>query len=78
MLPPVAVTATLTDVALQNTAVTREGGGQAFYDRNAIKDAVANAIRNGGNYYTLAYTPENTKFDGKFRKVQVTLPGQGH
>jgi len=63
--------ATMQEIAL-------ETGGQAFYDRNTIKDAVANAIRNGGNYYTLAYTPENSKFDGKFRKVQVTLPGQGH
>jgi VWFA-related protein len=53
-------------------------GGRAFYDTNGIKDALANAIENGANYYTLAYIPDDAKFDGKFRKIQVKLPEQNH
>jgi VWFA-related protein len=53
-------------------------GGKAFFDTNDIKDALAKAIENGENYYTLAYIPDDTKFDGKFRKIQVQLPEQNH
>jgi len=53
-------------------------GGKAFFDTNGIKEALAKAIENGGNYYTLAYIPDDTKFDGKFRKIQVKLPEQNH
>lgn len=58
--------------------IAEETGGQAFFDSNAIKAAISNAIENGENYYTLAYVPADTNFDGKFRKIQVTLPGQSH
>jgi VWFA-related protein len=55
--------------------IATETGGQAYYDTNGIKDAVADAIENGENYYTLAYTPSDANFDGKFRKIQVRLSG---
>jgi VWFA-related protein len=58
--------------------LAQETGGQAFYDTNAIKAAVARAIEHGENYYTLAYSPDNAKFDGRFRKIQVKLPEQNH
>jgi len=58
--------------------IAQETGGQAFYDSNAIKAALATAIENGQNYYTLAYIPDDTKFDGKFRRIQVKLPDQSH
>ena len=58
--------------------LAEETGGQAFYDTNAIKAAVARAIENGENYYTLAYSPDDAKFDGRFRKIQVKLPEQNH
>ena len=58
--------------------IAQETGGQAFYDSNDIKAAVANAIENGGNYYTLAYTPNDPNFDSKFRRIQVKLPDQSY
>jgi VWFA-related protein len=58
--------------------IAQETGGQAFYDSNAIKSAVANAMENGGNYYTLAYTPSKTNLDGKLRRIQVRLPDQNY
>jgi VWFA-related protein len=53
--------------------LAQDTGGRAFYDTNGIKEALANALENGENYYTLAYVPEDAKFDGKFRKIQVKL-----
>jgi VWFA-related protein len=58
--------------------IAQETGGQAFYDSNAIRDALAAAIEDGENYYTLAYIPDNANFDGKFRRIQVKLPEQSH
>lgn len=51
--------------------IAEETGGAAFYDDNDIKGAVAQAIENGTNYYTLVYVPEDKKLDGRFRKIRV-------
>ncbi|MGC1903511.1 MAG: VWA domain-containing protein [Candidatus Acidiferrum sp.] len=48
-------------------------GGRAFYSTNALSDAVKDAVGNGSHYYTLAYSPANTKNDGKFRRIQLSL-----
>ena len=32
-------------------------GGKAFFNSNAIEDAIATATEQGSNYYTLSYTP---------------------
>jgi VWFA-related protein len=58
--------------------LAQDTGGRAFYDTNGIKEALASAIENGENYYTLAYIPDDAKFDGKFRKIQIKLPEQNH
>jgi VWFA-related protein len=58
--------------------IAQDTGGRAFYDTNGIKEALASAIENGENYYTLAYIPDDAKFDGKFRKIQVNLPEWNH
>ncbi len=54
--------------------IAEETGGHAYYDTNGIKEAVAQAIESGSNYYTLAYTPESKTDDGRFHKIQVTIP----
>jgi VWFA-related protein len=48
-------------------------GGQIFRNRNDVDVALANAAENGATYYTLAYYPQNSDFDGKFRKIQVQV-----
>jgi VWFA-related protein len=52
-------------------------GGHAYVNDNGIAQAVGEAIDNGSNYYTLSYTPTNSKQDGGFRKIQVKLAQQG-
>lgn len=48
-------------------------GGQAYINTNGLSEAVGKAIVNGSNYYTLSYTPADSKQDGGFRKIQVKL-----
>lgn len=53
-------------------------GGRAFYNTNGLSQAVAKAIEAGSNYYTITYSPTNTKWDGSFRKILIRLKQQGY
>jgi VWFA-related protein len=57
--------------------MAEDTGGHAFINTNNLTQAVAKAIENGSNYYTLTYTPSNSQWDGKFRaiKIKVDQPG---
>ncbi len=57
---------TLADVASST-------GGKAFFSVNNISAAIATAVEQGSNYYTLSYTPTNQIYNGKFRKIKVAL-----
>jgi VWFA-related protein len=46
-------------------------GGKAIYERNSLKEALAQDIDNGSRYYTIAYTPTNRKQVGKERKIEI-------
>jgi hypothetical protein len=48
-------------------------GGKIFRNRNDVDVALATASTNGATYYTLAYYPQNSNFDGKFRKIDVQI-----
>ncbi|MFC6647358.1 VWA domain-containing protein [Granulicella cerasi] len=48
-------------------------GGRAFYNTNDLTSAVSKAIDSGSNYYTLAYSPSNKKWDGSYRNIRVEL-----
>jgi VWFA-related protein len=52
-------------------------GGHAFYNTNGLAQAVAAAIDEGSNFYTLTYTPANPNRNGEFRKIKVQLARQG-
>jgi VWFA-related protein len=55
--------------------IAQETGGEAFYDDNGIREAVARAIANGSNYFTVGYVPDARNFDGEFRPVRVQVDG---
>jgi len=57
--------------------MAEDTGGHAYYNTNGLTAAVEKAISNGANYYTLTYSPTDTKWDGGFRKIQVKLAQQG-
>jgi VWFA-related protein len=52
-------------------------GGHAFYNTNGLTQAVAAALDEGSNFYTLTYTPANPNRNGEFRKIKVQLARQG-
>lgn len=55
-----------------------ETGGKAYFNTNAVGHALAEAIENGANYYTLGYAPQNHDYNGALRRIEVRLKeGQG-
>lgn len=58
--------------------VAKDTGGKAIYNTNDLKGAVADVIKNGDHYYTLAYDPSGVKQDGKFHKIEVKCNQPGY
>ncbi len=59
------------------TDIAKETGGQAFYGSNDLKAALSRSMQEGSNYYTIAYSPENHKWDGKYRKIEIKCAQSG-
>ena len=53
--------------------LAKQTGGRAVYDSNGLQHAMAEALSDGSNYYTLAYVPTNTKYNGAQRNIEVRL-----
>jgi VWFA-related protein len=69
-----------TDTAAEHSTMSQMAeatGGHAFYNTNGLTQAVATAVNDGSNFYTLTYTPANPVRDGRFRKIKVQLAHQG-
>ncbi|MGC2162614.1 MAG: VWA domain-containing protein [Silvibacterium sp.] len=48
-------------------------GGKAFYNTNGLGQAMADVIKNGEYFYTLAYSPSDKNMDGKFRRIKIKV-----
>jgi VWFA-related protein len=48
-------------------------GGKAYFNTNGLNGTLKRAINDGANYYTLSYSPANTKLDGTYRNIEVHL-----
>ena len=64
-----------TQFAMKNIA--DETGGEAFYNRNDLADAMRRSLDEGTNYYTLAYVPRNHEWNGEYRKLEVKVGVEG-
>jgi VWFA-related protein len=54
-------------------------GGEAIYNTNDLKGALAEVDRTGAHYYTLAYVPSDKSQDNKLRRIEVRVhPGNYH
>jgi hypothetical protein len=53
--------------------LAQQTGGRAVYDSNGLQEAMADAIDDGANFYTLAYVPSNENFNGAQRNIRVRL-----
>ena len=53
--------------------LAQQTGGRAVYESNGLQKAMTDALSDGSNYYTLAYVPTNTKYNGARRNIEVRL-----
>jgi hypothetical protein len=58
--------------------IAEDTGGKVYANTNDLAGAVAQAVDDGSNYYTLTYTPANRDWKGEFRKVKVKLAQSGY
>jgi len=61
---------------LRAEAVAEQSGGEAFYNTNDLKSAIAKAIDHGSQFYTLSYIPPKQKDDGHYHHIKVAIPDQ--
>jgi len=74
-------TTDFTDQAAEQDTFTQFAvatGGKAFFNSNDIREAIATANEQGGNYYSFSYTSTNKIYDGKFRKIKVQFARKGY
>lgn len=57
--------------------IARETGGHAFYGTNDLKEAMTRSVQQGSSYYTVAYSPSNHEWKGKYRKIEVKAASPG-
>ena len=56
--------------------VAHATGGEAIYNTNDLKGALAEVDRTGTHYYTLTYVPSDKSQDNKLRRIEVRVhPG---
>jgi VWFA-related protein len=48
-------------------------GGEAVFNSNDLAGALRRTMEDGSNYYTIAYRPQNQKWDGAFRKITLNV-----
>jgi hypothetical protein len=48
-------------------------GGQAFYNTNGLKEAMAEAVHKGAYYYRLSYSPTDKRMLGRYRRIKVRI-----
>ena len=66
-------------LASQHTAnnMADRTGGKAFHNSNDLATSMRASIDDGSTYYTLEYYPDNKKWDGQFRVIQVKTSRPG-
>jgi VWFA-related protein len=53
--------------------IAEQTGGKAYYNTNDFTRVISDVARTSSNYYTVAYATTNTKWNGEFRKIKITV-----
>lgn len=53
--------------------LAQQTGGKAFYNTNGLKQALADVVDTGANYYTVSYSPTNTRWNGSYRAIKILV-----
>ena len=54
-------------------ALASDTGGKALLDNNDLAQGLVNAEASISNYYIIGYNTTNSKLDGKFRRIKISL-----
>jgi len=57
-------------------ALAEDTGGFLVRNTNDLTNGLGRVLRDNAAWYTLAYEPTNAARDGRFRKIEVKLPGR--
>ena len=55
--------------------IADDTGGKAFMNTNGLSQVMAKIAADSADFYTLSYSPTDTKMDGTFRKISVKVGG---
>jgi len=58
--------------------VADQTGGLLIKNQNELKASLERIDRDLREFYTLTYQPQNSNYDGSFRKIKVDVAGGGH
>jgi VWFA-related protein len=50
---------------------TEQTGGRAYYNRNDLDGALGASLNDGAVYYAISYSPDDKRWDGNLRKLEV-------
>ena len=53
-------------------------GGKAFYNQNDLSGIIGKVTEQSSNFYTISYSPNDTKMDGSYRKIEVKVGDGEH
>ncbi len=56
-------------------ALAADTGGLALFNRNDLDGALKQVLDDSASYYRLGYVPQASPRDGRFRKLEVRVPG---
>jgi VWFA-related protein len=59
------------------TELANQTGGRAVYNTGDVEGAIRQVLEDARVTYTLGYYPADTKFDGKFRNIKVSVKRPG-
>ncbi|MGH9325376.1 MAG: VWA domain-containing protein [Terriglobia bacterium] len=59
------------------STLATDTGGRMFHDLNNFAPAFAYVQKENSTYYLLGYSPSDTRSDGRFRRIKVTVDRKG-
>ncbi|MDE3148333.1 MAG: VWA domain-containing protein, partial [Acidobacteriota bacterium] len=55
--------------------IAEDSGGRAFVSTNSLSTVLSKVTSASDDFYTLTYTPTNSKMDGTYRNIRIQVPG---
>ena len=58
--------------------LAEQSGGRAFANSNGLSQIMADIVATSADFYTVSYSPSNSKMDGAYRDIKVKVEGDYH